>query len=97
MNEKFNDIVKKFEQCMQEMLATIRESVVGKDAVIPRGKYAGRVGRVCEVSLSQDRVTLLIHPYNLHHPGDLLNDHPDARSYWPYTEVNFLPEKRSSS
>lgn len=69
---------------VNSLLDSARVCLIGRDAIIGRGKYQGRLGVVESVIYCGNRGKLLAlcRPYKLRGEG-FLNDHPDARSYWP--------------
>lgn len=81
----------------QMFYKTVKADFVGKHAFIPAGQYKGRIGLVEGVTLSDKGVLLLIRPYRKTSTGtydftDLLNDRPDARTYWPIKNVEFVDQ-----
>lgn len=56
----------------------------GKDAVIPYGKYKGRLGKIDLVNIDTDgNVRAVIRPYYLNDKSKLISwNETDARTYW---------------
>ena len=69
----------------------------GEDAVIPGGKFKGRVGVIESAHFFDEHGAMaLIRPYNLDkgHEGEyLLNDHKDARTFWRLEGVKIKERK----
>jgi hypothetical protein len=65
---------------------------MGKEVRLKRGRYAGRLGRVDGVSLTQDsggwRLCFLVSIPKLQN-GGFLNNHRHARSYWKFNDLEW--------
>lgn len=62
---------------------------VGKEAIIPQGKFKGRLGVIKGLFFDDDgNILAMIRPYRLAGGPreDLLWDHLDARTYWPISD-----------
>jgi len=84
--------VERLEVSFKERLETIRKEVEHqKFAIVPRGKYKCRRGKIAGVSFcTHSGVTVLLYPYRLDNPEEFVDHHsPDARTYWPYKELVF--------
>jgi len=59
------------------------------DAIIPRGIYKGRWGKIESARFSQGEIVAMIRPYSLrvYEKGKLLWDRADARTFWNLNEV----------
>jgi hypothetical protein len=77
---KFN----KLKEEAMDLQDNLRRHYIGKDAILLRGKYKNRNGCICGISFDiENNIKMLVRPYRIHGEGDkLLNDHPDARTYW---------------
>jgi hypothetical protein len=66
-------------------LAKLCEHFLGLDAIIPKGEYKGRWGRITEIVIDQNGNCLgIIIPYRVvGDTNDFISDvRPDARTYW---------------
>ena len=75
---------------VEELEERARKELVGKDARIGRGEYAGRLGRIMAVAWFGE-LTAMCRPYNLWDPGELLWGRPDARMFWPLSSLALQP------
>lgn len=75
-----------------DLKSEVKHFLINRDAIIPNGKYKGRRGQIQAVSMDVEdsRLSVLIRPYRLRGSGEeFLNDHGDARTYWPLNDVQF--------
>ena len=76
-----------------EPIRKFMKALKGKSAIIPKGFYAGRWGKITGSTFSSGlhnflKIIIVIQPYNLTTKnGDYLNDRIDARTYWDYEDI----------
>lgn len=80
-----------------EPLIKLGKCFIGLDAVIPKGEYRGRWGKITQVVIDANGdVCGIIMPYRM--VGDtndlILDNRPDARTYWRLYEVNKIREPK---
>ena len=69
------------------------KEIVGKDVILLRGEYKGRLGCVKGITVRgwDGELCFLVHPYKLNNKGErtgeLLTDRADARSYWRLQDI----------
>lgn len=100
MNYAFAGFDERVKQVHDEVLAAAKEQALGKDVILLAGKFKGRKARVTGVTIWNDEVQYLAQPYRrdgqLNSYGehrDLLWDHPDARSYRKWNQLEWLDYK----
>lgn len=70
-----------------------KTAVLGHDVILKKGKYKNRKARITSVACDYKGLVFLAQPYRLdghvvgESHGDLLWDHPDARSFWQASDL----------
>jgi hypothetical protein len=92
-------IANNLKEHIESQVNSARELVLGNDVILKRGKFKGRKARITGVSCDYKGMVFLAQPYRLdgrvvgEWHGDLLWDHPDARSYWDVSDLDWsLPD-----
>lgn len=86
-------VAQSLKEHIESQVAVAKTLVLGDDVVLKRGKFKGRKARITSVACDQNGMVFLAQPYRLDGHvtgglnGDLLWDHPDARTYWKISDL----------
>ena len=89
---------KSIKQFLQQLVTLAEMQCLDKDAILKAGKFEGRRARVTDVGVDEDGLHFLVRPYRKDgvntggKNGDLLWDHPEARSYWRQDDFEMIKD-----
>lgn len=89
---KLSEIEKHYKKELREYKKLL-EVYNGRDAIVPEGKYKGRLGVISNIFFDYDgSIFAMVRPYRLAHGPreDLLWEHPDARTYWKISDKDIV-------
>lgn len=93
---EINKISKLAKGFLSDWNTVLKDQFEGKDAIIPFGKFKGRLGKIDHISLNSDgTISALIIPYHKKYgkPVLLTQSQDDVRTYWPIGDKDIVKEK----
>lgn len=88
---KFERAMSRADKVLEKLLIELRDDFLNKNATIRTGKYAGRIGRIMDITFVGSEIFVLVPPYYLKTKdlGKLLTDY-EALSMKRWVDV--IPE-----